>query len=74
MRGFKLPLFDDQGNPTHLICVCDDITARKRQEDALRLIVEGAAAKIGDEFFRACVRYLSRGLASPLRLDDRVYG
>ncbi|MCG8364157.1 MAG: PAS domain S-box protein, partial [Pseudanabaenales cyanobacterium] len=62
VRGFKLPLFDDQGNPTHLICVAEDVTDRKRQEDALRLIVEGAAAKIGDEFFRACVRYLAEAL------------
>ncbi|MDJ0708370.1 MAG: PAS domain S-box protein, partial [Leptolyngbyaceae cyanobacterium MO_188.B28] len=62
VRGFKLPLFDDQGNPTHLICVSEDVTERKRREDALRLIVEGASAKIGDEFFKACVRYLAEAL------------
>ncbi|UBF29211.1 PAS domain S-box protein [Kovacikia minuta CCNUW1] len=61
-RTLKLPLFDDQGNPTHLLCIAEDITDRKQREEALRLIVEGTASKTGDEFFRACVRYLARVL------------
>lgn len=32
---------------------------QKRREDALRLIMEGTAAKIGDEFFYSCVRCLA---------------
>ncbi|MFW9261400.1 PAS domain S-box protein [Nostoc sp. CALU 546] len=35
---------------------------RKQQEQALRLIVEGTAAKTGDEFFNSCVRYLAEVL------------
>ncbi|MCL6432739.1 MAG: PAS domain S-box protein [Leptolyngbyaceae cyanobacterium HOT.MB2.61] len=61
-RSLKLPLFDSNGNPTYLLCISEDITERKRQEDALRLIVEGTASKTGEEFFRSCVRYLAEVL------------
>jgi PAS domain S-box-containing protein len=42
--------------------VFTDISDRKQQEQALRLIVEGTAAKTGDEFFNSCVRYLAEVL------------
>ncbi len=42
-----------------VLCVVRDISERKRREDALQLIVEGTAAKTGQEFFRSCVRYLA---------------
>ncbi|MEH1918355.1 PAS domain S-box protein [Nostoc sp.] len=42
--------------------VFTDISARKQQEQALRLIVEGTAAKTGNEFFNSCVRYLAEVL------------
>ncbi|MGP1373094.1 MAG: PAS domain S-box protein, partial [Almyronema sp.] len=45
-----------------LICVVRDISDRKRQEKALQLIVEGTAAKTGDDFFQACARYLAEVL------------
>ncbi|NJR62281.1 MAG: PAS domain S-box protein [Cyanobacteria bacterium CRU_2_1] len=61
-RGWKLPLFDTQGNLTHLLGIFEDITDRKHREEALRLIVEGTAAKTGDEFFQSCVRYLAEVL------------
>ncbi|MBW4520971.1 MAG: PAS domain S-box protein [Scytolyngbya sp. HA4215-MV1] len=61
-RILKLPLFDPQGNPTHLLCICEDITERKQREEALRLIVEGTASKTGDDFFHTCVRYLAEVL------------
>ncbi|MGJ3245864.1 MAG: PAS domain S-box protein [Elainellaceae cyanobacterium] len=62
VRGFKLPLYDGHGNPSHLLCMAEDITERKKREDALRLIVEGTASKTGDEFFQTCVRYLAEVL------------
>jgi PAS domain S-box-containing protein len=62
VRGFKLPLFDHYGNPSHLLCIAEDVTERKKQEEALRLIVEGTASKTGDEFFQTCVRYLAEVL------------
>lgn len=45
-----------------LDCVFTDISERKQQEQALRLIVEGTAAKTGNEFFNSCVRYLAEVL------------
>ncbi|MFN6540046.1 MAG: PAS domain S-box protein [Nostoc sp. EkiNYC01] len=45
-----------------LDCVFTDISERKHQEQALRLIVEGTAAKTGNEFFNSCVRYLAEVL------------
>ncbi|MGA9381498.1 MAG: PAS domain S-box protein, partial [Phormidium sp.] len=58
-RVLKFPLFDSQNQITHLLCISEDITDRKHREQALRLIVEGTAAKTGDEFFNSCVRYLA---------------
>lgn len=37
-------------------------TERKRQEQALRSIVEGTATQTGDFFFRACVKHLALAL------------
>jgi PAS domain S-box-containing protein len=37
-------------------------TALQRGKEALRLIVEGTASQTGNEFFRACVRYLAKVL------------
>ncbi|MDF5708525.1 MAG: PAS domain S-box protein [Nostoc sp. S4] len=45
-----------------LDCVFTDISDRKRQEQALSLILEGTAAKTGNEFFNSCVRYLAEVL------------
>ncbi|MBE9169807.1 PAS domain-containing protein [Pleurocapsales cyanobacterium LEGE 06147] len=68
-RILKLPLFDSQRNPTHILGITEDITAakhreaeRKRREEALRLIVEGTASKTGAEFFCSCVRSLAEVL------------
>ncbi|MBE9156985.1 PAS domain S-box protein [Nodosilinea sp. LEGE 06152] len=58
IRSLKVPLFDDDGQPTYLLGIGEDISERKRQEEALRLIVEGTAAQTGEAFFRTCVRYL----------------
>jgi len=61
-RIMKVPLTNEQGEVTHLVGIAEDISERKRQEQALQLIVEGTAAKTGDEFFRLLVRYLAEVL------------
>ncbi len=58
----KIPILDEFGNPKYLLGISEDITDRKRREQALRLIVEGTAAKIGQEFFKSCVQYLAQVL------------
>ncbi|MBW4515800.1 MAG: response regulator [Timaviella obliquedivisa GSE-PSE-MK23-08B] len=59
VRGWKLPLFDAQGKPSHILGISEDVTDRKQQEQALRLFLEGTAAKTGDVFFNTCVSYLA---------------
>jgi hypothetical protein len=44
--------------PCYTLAIIEDICDRKHQEKALSLIVEGTAAKTGNEFFRACAYYL----------------
>lgn len=36
IRSVKLPLFDSEGNPTHILAFGEDVTDAKRQEEALR--------------------------------------
>ncbi|MDB9509768.1 PAS domain-containing protein [Kamptonema animale CS-326] len=62
IKAFGLVRRDAEGNPQKMIGVNFDITDRKRQEQALRLIVEGTAAKTGEEFFKSCVQYLAQVL------------
>ncbi|WP_263971567.1 response regulator [Leptolyngbya ohadii] len=45
-----------------------DISDRKQMEQALRLIVEGTAAKTGREFFHFLVRHLAEVLQAPCAL------
>jgi two-component system, NtrC family, sensor kinase len=56
------PVRDETGNLTHFIGVQTDITEHKKREEALRLIVEGTGASIGEEFFRCCTHYLAQVL------------
>jgi len=42
-----------------LVCICQDISDRKRQEKWLRLMVEGTAASTGEDFFHSCARSLA---------------
>ncbi|MGA9379991.1 MAG: PAS domain-containing protein, partial [Phormidium sp.] len=62
IKAFGLVLRDAEGNPQKMIGVNFDISDRKRQEQALRLIVEGTAAKTGAEFFQSCVQYIAQVL------------
>ena len=55
-------LWDNAGTPIRMAGSETDISDRKRQEEALRLIVEGTAAKTGESFFRACVQHLAQVL------------
>ncbi len=69
IKAFALVRRDAEGNPQKMIGVNFDISEqqaalrdRQRQEQALRLIVEGTAAKTGEEFFKTCVQYLAQVL------------
>ncbi|MFB2936218.1 PAS domain S-box protein [Aerosakkonemataceae cyanobacterium BLCC-F154] len=62
IKAFGLVQRDAEGNAEKMIGVNFDITDRKRQEQALRLIVEGTAAKTGEGFFKSCVQYIAQVL------------
>ncbi len=60
VRGF--PIYNEQGEVYRLVGVAEDLTQVKRQEESLRLIVEGTAAETGHAFFESLVRYLADSL------------
>jgi PAS domain S-box-containing protein len=60
--GQALPLIDSGGEVEGYVGTITDITDRKRQEQAFRLIFEGTAAKTGEDFFKSCIQYLAQVL------------
>ncbi|MGL5065344.1 MAG: PAS domain S-box protein, partial [Microcoleus sp.] len=63
--GDRLVCFDASVSPMSddlVVWVARDITDSKHQEQALRLIVEGTAAKTGADFFKSCVQYMAQVL------------
>ncbi|HLO49430.1 MAG TPA: PAS domain S-box protein [Kamptonema sp.] len=58
----KSVIRNEAGEKILTVGVSRNITERKRQEQALRLIVEGTAAKTGEDFFKSCVQYLAQVL------------
>ncbi|WP_052050921.1 ATP-binding protein [Leptolyngbya sp. KIOST-1] len=61
-RTIKKPLKTIDGKSVLALGVATDISDYKQMEQALRLIVEGTAAKTGQDFFRSLVRYLAEVL------------
>ncbi|MBE7383443.1 MAG: response regulator [Leptolyngbya sp. SIO1E4] len=62
IRDRAFPIADTAGQVYRIVGIAEDITELKRQEQALRLIFEGTAAKTGSDFFHSLVRYLAEVL------------
>ncbi|MBE9137412.1 response regulator [Nodosilinea sp. LEGE 07088] len=62
IRDQAFPIFDEAGQVYRLVGLAEDISDLKNQEQALRLIFEGTAAKTGQEFCRSLTRYLAEVL------------
>ncbi|MFQ4138074.1 response regulator [Nodosilinea sp. PGN35] len=62
VRARAFPIGNEQGEVYRLVGIIEDLTQVKHQEEALRLIVEGTAAKTGQDFFESLVRYLAEVL------------
>lgn len=56
------PIRNNDNRISRIVGTTINISDRKRQEQALRLIVEGTAAKTGEAFFKTCVQYLAQVL------------
>jgi PAS domain S-box-containing protein len=52
----------ENGEPPFFIGVLEDISDRKQAEASLQSLVEGAAAKTGENFFPALVEYIAKAL------------
>ncbi len=59
VRAYAYPIHDDAQRVREVILMHEDITARKRAEDALRHIATGVSAQTGEAFFRDLVTYLA---------------
>ncbi|HEY9703430.1 MAG TPA: PAS domain-containing protein, partial [Allocoleopsis sp.] len=62
METSGVPVLDEEGNLIGYRGIDRDISDRKRQEQSLKLIVQGTASKTGAEFFRSCTQYLAQVL------------
>jgi PAS domain S-box-containing protein len=74
LRTSKIPLRDLDGNIIGVMGTYEDITERKRSEDALRLIVEGTSGATGEEFFRCLVKALASAFGFRHALVGEVSG
>jgi len=64
LRTLKLPLYNRQGQPTHLLCISEDISARKQAETALQHAKE--AAEMANRAKSEFLANMSHELRTPL--------
>ncbi|WP_204104072.1 MULTISPECIES: PAS domain S-box protein [Spirulina sp. CCY15215] len=62
IRDRAFPICNKSGQVYRVAGIAEDISDRKRSDEALRAIAEGTAAQIGSEFFRSLVRHLAEVL------------
>lgn len=62
LRDRAFPIHNEAGEVYRVVGLAEDISDRKRSEEALRAIAEGTAAQIGSEFFHSLVRHLAQVL------------
>jgi diguanylate cyclase (GGDEF)-like protein/PAS domain S-box-containing protein len=60
VRSYIYPITDETNTIHDVILMHEDVTDRKRVEDAIRLIAAGVSSAIGDQFFKQLVLNLSR--------------
>jgi len=60
VRSYIYPIKDETNSIRDVILMHEDITERKRVEDAVRLIAAGVSSAIGDQFFEQLVLNLAK--------------
>ncbi len=59
VRAYIYPIKDEARQVREVILMHEDITERKRSEDAIRNIAAGVSARTGEDFFRDLVAHLA---------------
>ncbi|HSL04609.1 MAG TPA: PAS domain S-box protein, partial [Nitrospiraceae bacterium] len=59
METYAVPFRNPVTGYTEHLAVTNDITERRKREDALLAVVEGVATQIGEEFFSSFVRHMA---------------
>ena len=70
----KLPLLNHNQEVVGILGHYEDITEHQEPREALRLILEGTAPKIGEAFFRTCTRALADALQVRYAMISEVVG
>jgi PAS domain S-box-containing protein len=74
-RVIKLPLFDADGKPSHLMCIAEDITERKQVEEAIqrRAQIDGLLSSISrqliDQDLQTAIRFTLQAIAQFIKVE-----
>jgi PAS domain S-box-containing protein len=66
VRSTKVPLINDADEVVGIFCCYEDITDRKRLQDAIHQIASGVSAKTGESFFQSLAQYLGQVLGTEI--------
>jgi PAS domain S-box-containing protein len=66
VRSTKVPLINDADEVVGIFCCYEDITDRKRLQDAIHQIASGVSSKTGDSFFQSLAQYLGQVLGTEI--------
>ncbi len=66
VRSTKVPLINEADEVVGIFCCYEDITDRKRLQDAIHQIASGVSAKTGDSFFQSLAQYLGQVLGTEI--------
>jgi len=74
LRSYVYPIKSNKGTVRDIILMHEDVTERKRVEDAVRLIAAGVSSAVGEQFFEQLVLNLARVFGADyafIALQDR---
>ncbi|MDY7094603.1 MAG: ATP-binding protein [Acidobacteriota bacterium] len=72
MRTTKVPLHDGQGRVVAILGVDEDITERRRREEAMRSLAQVTFSSAGEDYFRSLTRYLAEAVQLPITYVSEI--